>query len=190
MNQSTKLSEPNRRVRVTVSSGCRPPCRARGGLGRQLRSYPRAAHARLSDELAPIDLHSLVVHPFAHALCLKEPVLERLRLPGDMVRVGKRFHVASGLFHPPRLMQPLPLGAFIFLGRSGHPRTSERIGTAAGAAHLLSNTLKGRCHEGDGLPAAVRLAQRVPCFTLDVSDLVAACREVRAILDAAAAMTP
>jgi hypothetical protein len=138
--------------------------------------------AYLSDELAPIDVNKLVVHPFAHALCLKEPVPDGLRLPADAVRIGKRFHVASGLFATPPLTQALPLGAFIFVARSGGPRTSERIGAAAGAARLLSNTLNGRCHAGDGLPAAVRLAQRVPCFTLDVTDLVAACGEVRAIL--------
>ena len=147
--------------------------------------------AYLSDELAPIDIHSLVVHPFAHALCLKDPVLDGLGLPGDMVRVGKRVHLASGLFAPPPpLTQPLPLGALIFLGRSGHPGTCDRIGAAAGAAHLLSNTLNGRCHDGDGLPVAVRLAQRVPCFTLDVSNLAAACGEVRAILDSATELAP
>ncbi len=171
----------------TVAVLAAPPATGKSTLAAELLHQ---GFAYLSDELAPIDIHNLLVHPFAHALCLKEPVLDALQLPGDMVRVGKRFHVASGLFPPPALMSPLPLGAFIFLGRSGHPRTAERISAAAGAAHLVSNTLNGRCHDGDGLPVAVKLAERVPCFTLDVSDLVAACRDVRAILEPATAMAP
>jgi hypothetical protein len=139
----------------------------------------------LSDELAPIDISRLLVYPYAHAVCLKSHPPEPFRLPQGTVAIGKRFHVASGLFAAAAVDEPLPLAAFVFLRRSlGSAVMSRRIGAAAGAAHLLANTLNASAHQSDGLNVAVSLAQRVPSFEMDTSDLSAACAAVEAILTA------
>jgi hypothetical protein len=139
----------------------------------------------LSDELAPIDVSRLLVYPYAHALCLKSPPPEPFRLPLGTVAIGKRFHVASGLFAAAAAAEPLPLAAFVFLRRSlGSAVISRPIGPAAGAAHLLANTLNASAHQSDGLNVAVSLAQSVPSFEMDTSDLSAACAAVEAILTA------
>jgi len=137
----------------------------------------------LSDELAPIDPSRLLVYPYAHAVCLKSSPPEPFRLPPGTVAIGRRFHVASGLFAA--AAEPLPLAAFVFLRRSvGSAVMSRRIGAAAAAAHLLANTLNALAHQGDGLNVAVSLAQRVPSFEIDTSDLRAACAAVEGILTA------
>jgi hypothetical protein len=108
-------------------------------------------------------------------------------LPQGTVAIGKRFHVASGLFSAAATDEPLPLAAFVFLRRSlGSPVISRQIGPAAGAAHLLANTLNALAHQSDGLNVAVSLAKSVPSFEMDTSDLSGACAAVEAILTARA----
>jgi hypothetical protein len=138
----------------------------------------------LSDELAPIDISTLRVYPYAHAVCLKSRPPEPLQIPPGTIAIGKRFHVASGLLDAAAADEPLPLAAFIFLRRSSGSVTSRRMGPAAGAAHLLANTLNALAHESSGLNVAINLAQSVPSFEIDVSDVTAACAAVEAILTA------
>jgi hypothetical protein len=139
----------------------------------------------LSDEVAPIDITSMLVHPFAHAVCLKSRPPDSLQLPHGTIAIGRRFHVASALFAAAAAHEPLPLGAFVFLRRSpGSAAPSRRISAAAGVAHLLANSLNALAHPSDGLTVAVALAQRVPSFELNNSDLSAACAEISALLTA------
>jgi hypothetical protein len=141
--------------------------------------------AYLSDELAPIDVGRLLVFPYAHAVALKSPPPKPFQLPQGTVMIGRRLHVASGLFAGAAADKPLPLAAFVFLRRSlGSAVMSRRIGAAAGAAHLLANTLNALAHQSDGLNVAVSLAQRVPSFEMDTFDLSAACAAIEAILTA------
>ena len=49
----------------------------------------------LSDELAPIDLATMTVLPFPHALCLKHAPAAPYALPGGAVGHGERIHVPT-----------------------------------------------------------------------------------------------
>ena len=141
--------------------------------------------AYLSDELAPIDVSSLLVYPFPHALCLKAHPPAPLRVPAGTAAIGKRLHIAPALLGAAVSDTPLPLGAFLFVHRSSQVSvTSRRISAAAGAAHLLANSLNALAHQDDGLAVAVGLARRVPSFELNASNLDAACADVDAILTA------
>jgi hypothetical protein len=141
--------------------------------------------AYLSDELAPIDVSGLLVFPYAHAVCLKSPPPKPFELPAGTVVIGRRLHVAGGLFPAATVDRALPLAAFVFLRRSfGSGLIARPISAAAGAAHLLANTLNALAHQGDGLNVAVNLAQRVPSFELNTTDLTAACAAVEAVLTA------
>jgi len=141
--------------------------------------------AYLSDELAPIDVSSLLVYPFPHALCLKAYPPAPLRVPAGTAAIGKRLHIAPALLGAAVSDTPLPLGAFLFVHRSSQVSvTSRRISAAAGAAHLLANSLNALAHQDDGLAVAVGLARRVPSFELNASNLDAACADVDAIFTA------
>jgi hypothetical protein len=51
----------------------------------------------LSDELAPIDVQRLTVHPFPHALCLKSPPPAPYCLPTGALGIGVRYHVPGDI---------------------------------------------------------------------------------------------
>jgi len=142
--------------------------------------------AYLSDELAPVDLPTRCVYPYARAVSLKSPPPDPVRLPSAALAVGRRYHIPARLFSGELVSKPLPLVAFIFLrGRLGTATCLTRIGPAAGAAYLTANALNALAHPSAGLDVAVSLAHAVPCFEMDTSDLRAACDEVSNILAAA-----
>jgi hypothetical protein len=139
--------------------------------------------AYLSDELAPIDVTRLRVFPYAHAVGLKSRPPEPFRLPQGTVGIGKRFHVTPSLFPAATVDEALPLAALVFLRRAaGSAPISRRISAAAGAAHALANMLNPLAHQRDGLNVAADLAQRAPCFEVNIVDLKAACAAVEDIL--------
>ncbi len=138
----------------------------------------------LSDELAPIDLERGMVHPYPHALCLKTPPPPPYRLPAATFDAGSRLHVPAASLGVVVHQEPVPLAALIFIRRHGAaPTSAQRLGAATAAAHLMSNALNPLAHAGAGLDAAIALAGAVPGFELDSTDLRAACREVKAILE-------
>jgi len=137
----------------------------------------------LSDELAPVDMQHLLIHPYPHAVCLKSPPPAPYRLPSDTLDVGDRFHVPVESLHGTVHHEPLPLAALIFLQRHTSRATPvQSISASTAAAHLMSNALNGLAHPDAGLDAAITLARSVPCYELNSSDLRAACLAVRKIL--------
>ena len=129
----------------------------------------------LSDELAPVDLGTLAVEPYPHALCLKSPLPEPYALPSNTVRCGRRYHVPlAGPVHQVRT-----LAGLVFVRRDEERFQELRpISAASAAARLMSNALNPLAHPGDGLDVAVMLSQAVPCFELDILDLSRAGREI------------
>jgi len=132
----------------------------------------------LSDELAPVDLRTLAVEPYAHALCLKSPPPAPYILPSNTVRCGRRYHVPlSGPADRTRT-----LAALVFVRRDDERFDRLRpISGASAAARLMANALNPLAHPGDGLDAAVTLGQAVPCFELDIQGLARAGREIEGL---------
>ena len=97
------------------------------------REGPRVS----SDELAPIDLITLAVEPYAHALCLKSPPPEPYTLPSNTVRCGRRYHVPI-----PRAQvhQVRTLAALVFVRRDEERFQQLRPVSAATAAARLWRT--------------------------------------------------
>ncbi|HEX2309654.1 MAG TPA: hypothetical protein VHH91_02970, partial [Vicinamibacterales bacterium] len=129
------------------------------------------------------DVDRLLVHPYAHAVCLKSHPPEPARMPAGAVRMGTRFHVPCELFRGGVADGPRPLSAFIFLRRSSPASAPalRRIGAAAGAARLMANALNALAHPNGGLDVAASLAQRAPCFEVDTHDLATACARIEEI---------
>jgi len=136
----------------------------------------------LSDELAPIDVRTMTVHPYAHALCLKAVPPQPYVLPPRTL-AGERFHVPVAALSAPIVTEALSLAAIIFIQRSqGAPAGSLPITPARAAARLMANTLNPMAHHGHGLDVAVTIAQAIASFELDSSDLQQACNSVETIL--------
>ena len=134
----------------------------------------------LSDELSPIDLNSLNVLPYPHALCLKQSPPPAYPLAAaEVLAFGDTIHVPV----LPTLAAPGPceLGAVLFVRYREDLRAPllRAIGPAEASARMYVITLNALAHPSHGLDAVVHIAERVPCFSLDSSDLRGTCDIVR-----------
>ena len=138
----------------------------------------------LSDELAPVDLQTMAVQPYPHALCLKSEPPAPYRLPAATLRTGATLHIPVAALPSATLREPVPLGAIFFLGRDGNSDTTiQRIDAGEAAARLYANALNNLAHGGEGLDAAIHLTSRTPSFRLQLGDLRRAGGVIRSALE-------
>ena len=138
----------------------------------------------LSDELAPVDLDTLTVHPYPHALALKEVPAGRIGLPAGTRAEQGRFHVPAAALQAPSSAAPGVLAMIVFLRRDDTVAVVLRsISAGLAAARLVENTLNGLAHPSAGLDAAVDLSSRVPSFELQARKTITAVGELRRLLD-------
>jgi hypothetical protein len=129
----------------------------------------------LSDELAPVDLDTLEVHPYPRTLALKREPPESYPLPRRTVLTSRSLHLRNV---PSRIVKaPALLGAVVFLNYD--PDASEptirRLTSAEAGARLYANALNPLAHAADGLDGAVRITAAHPCYELVSTDLPATC---------------
>ena len=126
----------------------------------------------LSDELAPVDLKDRVVHPYPHALCLKQPPPAPFSLPPGLIDTGRTLHVPVGALPSRVVREAVPLAAILFLERSASASpTMVRISTAQAATRIYANALNPLAHPGEGLDGAIELAASSLCFELRLGRL-------------------
>ena len=156
------------------------------GLGKSTLTLAavEAGCGYLSDELAPVDLDTLTVHPYAHALCLKAVPSGRPGLPAGTLAERGRFHVPAAALRAPAVSERRVLAALVFLRRDDTDAITLRsISAGSAAARLMGNTLNGLAHPFAGLDAALNLSQRVPSFELQAGETSTAVTELCGLLD-------
>jgi hypothetical protein len=161
---------------------------APSGSGKSTLTWALLTHGfrYLSDELAPIDLGSMCVHAYPHALHLKRPPPSPYALPAEAVETPWGWHVPSAGLRREPARDPLRIGAICFVDRSGAlPSRPNPITRASAATRLFANALNPLAHANDGLDAAVAIAQAIPCFELDTSSLAQACAGLEQLAQAA-----
>jgi hypothetical protein len=134
--------------------------------------------AYLSDELAPVDLGTLRVLPYPHALCLKQVPPQGFPLPASILRTCRTLHVPTTELPSRTLTRSVPLTSVIFVEYSQDlPSAAElqQIGKAEATTRLFSQALNPLAHSEDGLSAAAAIARHAACYTLRFSDLRATC---------------
>jgi hypothetical protein len=161
------------------------------GAGKSTAAWALTHHGfrYAGDELAPLDVERLAVHPCPRGLCLKSRPPEPYALPADAARTSWGWHVPLGRLPGARRSRPVRLSAIFFVSHAGQGRGGNRVrrlGAADAAARLYAHALNPLAHPGRGLDPAVHLARSVPAFLLDARRLPEACRRVAAILDRAA----
>ncbi len=127
----------------------------------------------LSDELAPLELDTMTVHAFPHALCLKHEPPRPYSLPAAAIRLGPRVHVPPHALPSSTAAAPHPLAAVFLVTHRPElavPQLRE-IGRAEASARLYVCALNPLAHANQGLDAAVRIAERTPCFAVDTAEL-------------------
>jgi len=140
----------------------------------------------LSDELSPIELHSLSVLPYPQALCLKRPPPAIFPLPEDAVLdLGTTLQVpVAGLpLVAPSL--PIPVAAIFFVRYDAsltHPRM-RALGPAEAGARAYVAALNLLAHPSRGIDAVLRLVSHVPCLLMQAAELAATCEAVVQVTD-------
>jgi hypothetical protein len=159
---------------------------APSGTGKSTTTWGllHAGFRYLSDELAPVDLQEMLVYPYPHALCLKDEPPPPYTLPEGTLRTTKTLHVAVEFLPAEAVMEPRPLAAIFFLNRDAGEEGDRVRPVSAGeaAVRLFANALNPLAHHGEGLDAAIHIAQQVPCFELHVADLTKTSAVIRKAL--------
>jgi hypothetical protein len=139
----------------------------------------------LSDELGPVDLNTLEVHPYPHALCLKDDPPAAYPLPARVLRTARTLHIPPDTLPSGVSAGPLPLVALFFLQYSPEARapTVQLLSKAEAGARVFANALNPLAHPGEGLDGAITIATASACFLLTTADLPLTCRLVQTILE-------
>ncbi len=152
---------------------------AESGGGKSITAWALLHHGfgYLSDELAPIDLQSLKILPYPHALCLKADPPAPYQLPSGTVRTDRTLHVPAGGLPAPTVATSTPLQAVFFL-RYRPARAAPAVHpvkAAEAGMRLYAQALNALAHPADGLDAALQIARAADCYALDTADLRQTC---------------
>lgn len=151
---------------------------AESGGGKSTTTFALLHHGfrYLSDELSPIDLGDLSVHPFPRALCLKRRP-PHYKLPDGTVDLGATIHIPTDSLPAETRKNPFPLGAVLLVKYSpehSHP-SMKMLSTAEATARLYTTALNSLAHDHRGLDAVSQVAEAVPCFTVAAADILETC---------------
>jgi len=131
----------------------------------------------LSDELSPVDLNTMCVHPYPHALCLKNLPPDGFELPDSTYDAGVTLHVPPEAMAEPNVLATRPLRAVLFVEYQADlekPRLTP-LSSAAAAANLFTHALNPLAHPNDGLAAAAEIVKPISCAELKTAGLDDTC---------------
>lgn len=157
---------------------------ADSGSGKSTTTWAMLHHGfgYLSDELSPIDLQSMRIIPYPHALCLKQQPPMPYPLPDETVHLGGRMHVPAESLPGKTVTEPLPLGGVFLL--KYFPElivpALRPIGHAEAGARLYLTALNALAHGNRGLDGIVKIVEHVPCYSVSAADLAQTCSLIRA----------
>jgi hypothetical protein len=156
---------------------------APSGYGKSTTTWGLLHHGfkYLSDELAPVDLTTMLVHPFPHAVCLKAVPPKEYPLPKETIYTNYTAHVPTECLPCKATVEGVVLDAIFFVkfvGDISEP-VLKPIGKAEAAIRLFANALNPLAHSGDGLDGAIEIVSRTRCFELQYSNLKSTCKRIK-----------
>jgi hypothetical protein len=156
------------------------------GSGKSTTTWALLHHGYryFSDELGPVDLQTGTVHPYPHALCLKDVPPTPYPLPRNTLYTARALYIPTAALPSEVGEGPAPLAAIFFVQyRPGAAAPMvQALSKAEAAARLFANALNPLAHGGDGLDGAIKVVTRIAVVKLFSGDLTATCALVRATL--------
>ena len=164
----------------------------RSGSGKSMTAWAllQKGFLYLSDELGPVDLRTMEVHAYPHALCLKRRPPPWFPLPNATLYTSSTIHVPIDSIPGKIGKASAPLAAIFFLSYCSERLDPDLlpISKAKAGARLYTNALNPLAQPDDGLDAALSISQNVACFELYSGDLSRTCtvikNAVEGVLDA------
>lgn len=138
----------------------------------------------MSDEMAPLDIQTMMVDPFPHALCLKTEPAAPYTFPATVLTTERASHIPASNTNIKLVTQPLPLKAIFFIQYDNNfaMPSYRRLDKPEAALRLYTNTLNALAHENAGLIAATTVVSKTECYELKTADLSASCALVKQCL--------
>ncbi|NML16625.1 hypothetical protein [Azohydromonas caseinilytica] len=154
------------------------------GAGKSTTAWGLLHHGfrYLSDELSAVDLETMAVHAYPHALCLKRPPPGPYPFPAEQViDLERTLHVPVAALPGSMADSPCPVGGLIFVRHDPARREPElrRLHAAEAGARAYVHTLNALAHSRHGMDVVVGLVKSVPCWSLAGADLGATCTLVQ-----------
>jgi len=146
---------------------------APSGSGKSTTTWALLHHGfdYLSDELAPIQLESLNVEPFPHALNQKKHPPKPYDLPEQTFKTDRTMHVPVEALPCKVVYEPTPLVAMFYV--QYNPAAMEpsitSVSVGQGCMNLFANGLNQLQHENKGLATATDIAGRIPSFKVETT---------------------
>ncbi len=160
----------------------------KSGAGKSTTTYALTHHgfAYLSDELSPIDLETMMVSPYAHALCLKNIPPEPYSLPESTLKTERTMHIPVENLQGGVQLSACPVTHVFFVQYRPEQKdvVIAPVNKANASIQLYSNGLNHLCHEDAGLPAATKIATACDCYSLEFSDVTQACKDIKPLIQA------
>lgn len=157
---------------------------AESGGGKSTTTWGMLHHGfdYLTDELSAVDIRSMRVFPYPHAICLKRQPPDSHPLPRSAMHLGRTIHIPACSLPTAAVSEPRPLAAVFLLKYRPDLSAPEvrAIGPAEAGARLYANALNALAHPDHGLDAVARIAEHVPCFSVSAAGLPSTCRLIRA----------
>jgi hypothetical protein len=149
---------------------------APSGAGKSTATWALLHHGfrYLSDELAPVHLPTMEVHPYPHALCLKAEPPRAYPLPSQTLRTCRTLHVPTASLPCPTRPAAAKVTAIFFLEHSPGLGCNSRlipVSKAEAAARLFAQALNPLAHADEGLDGAAAMSCRTHCYRLLSQDL-------------------
>ena len=154
------------------------------GAGKSTTAWGLLHHGfrYLSDELSPVDLETMAVHAYPHALCFKRPPPASYPFPARRaIDLDRTLHLPVAALPADLAGAPCPIGGLIFVQHDPALREPvlRRLHAAEAGARAYVTTLNALAHSRHGMDAIVGLAKSIPCWSLASADLGATCALVQ-----------
>jgi len=127
----------------------------------------------LSDELAPVELETLRVSPYPHALCLKSDPPSPFDLPKATIRTAYTLHVPVEQLPSETVRSSVPLAAAFFISYQPDATAPAIRAVTHGetTARLYANGLNQLAHSRYGMEAATRIGTGIAGFEMITANL-------------------
>jgi len=136
----------------------------------------------LSDELAPINLDTMQVSPYPHAVCLKKhPPL--YPLPEKTLITERTMHVPAETLPCEVHLESFPLTKVILVEYSVDNNKPQltKLSKAEACMNIYTNALNQLAHENDGLGAASKIAENCDVYSLQAAQLDKTCDLIKTL---------
>ena len=139
----------------------------------------------LSDELASIDIDSMIVHPYPHALCLKKEPPAPFGLPKETLYTSYTRHIPANCIPSKVIHDGVKLVAVFFVkyDPDADLPTIAPVSSAQAGARVYANTLNLLAHSRYGLDAAVKIGGNCQCFDMVTAGLQASCDLIKSEME-------